>query len=103
MSPEAQLQRHIGTRQLNVRRNVHYLTTAEAVEAYAGVVVGRGRPQKTLLILTEDDEVHDYRLTLEQFRNTSDMQIIIYPEGGHTLQLKTHPALDDIGKFIRAE
>ena len=100
MSPHAQLQRFVGTEQQNIRRQVVYRPTSRALERYRELGVPTPGPSKSLLILTRDDDVLDYRIALDHFREMRGTDLIVYASGGHTVPLKKHPALDVITSFI---
>lgn len=100
LSPEVQLRSHVGKTELNPRRNVHYVTTTEAIAPYAGFVLPRTAGISKLIILTRDDPVMDYRVAAQRFRNDASARTVIYDTGGHTIALKRHPALDLIHKFV---
>lgn len=98
--PTEQLAKYIGVERENPRRQFHYAVTRADLAPYdkINVVALSGPP--TLLIVTEDDEQLVAQRTLGALRDTPGLTVQIYPTGGHTINLKKHPALQRIADFV---
>ena len=42
----------------------------------------------------------DYRRALDKYLGHPGVDVVLYAEGGHTLQLKSHPAIGAIAGFV---
>ena len=50
-----------------------------------------------------DDEKMDYRIAQRRYENKPGTKIKLYEKGGHSINLKKHPAVLDIVAFVRGE
>jgi predicted esterase YcpF (UPF0227 family) len=101
VAPAEQLREHVGTEPLSERRTITYRPTVEALERYRALDPDGSAVNRMLLILSRDDDVLDYRVALDEYQGHAGTDIVLYAQGGHTLQLKTHPAIDAIAGFVR--
>ena len=92
----------VGTKRVNKRRRQSYEIRAGAFDGYAAMPTRyHDRPQ-TLLVLTADDGSLDPLRTKQFFTGAPNVEIVWYETGGHTIDLRKHPALDRIAQFVRA-
>ena len=102
-NPAIFLRKYINLVVPSQRRDISFLVTAEEVARYGEIPIERSPKPETLLIVTEDDPRIDYRETLEAFGDAPGVKTLVYPEGGHTINLKKHPAREVIGAFLMPE
>ena len=93
----------IGTTRTNKRRNREIAIGASAFNGYDTMPGRYQDPQKTLLVLTADDKVLTPRATRQYFSGKPNVKIAWYEKGGHTINLKKHPALGRIVRFINSD
>jgi predicted esterase YcpF (UPF0227 family) len=99
---KARLDHYLGTKPNNKRRKQTYDIGPGAFDGYANMPTHyRDRP-KTLLILTADDKMLDPYRTKRGFSDAPNLELAWYKIGGHTINLKKHPALDRIAQFLNA-
>ncbi len=98
--PADRLLRYAGTMQYSERRQQAFAVTTENVATYRGVAASPDPAIKELLILTRHDERLDYRVALDHFKDAPATRIVIYAEGGHTLDIRTHPAREEVRRFV---
>ncbi len=102
-APERFLMKYVGTTQKSSRRDISFKVTASDVRSYGPHPLENRMPVPTLLILAEDDDRLDplsIKSFLAQDPNTT---VILYETGGHTINLKKHPARDAIAAWVRGE
>jgi predicted esterase YcpF (UPF0227 family) len=102
VDPGGQLEKYVGKVRLNPRRDKFVRVTRERLDGYGAIHLRRAYEPRTLLILTANDELVDPYLTRKAFENRSNVEMIWYPTGGHTINLRKHPAMDRIKEFIRS-
>ena len=59
-------------------------------------------PMPTLLVLTKDDDRLD-PISIKSLAQDPNTTAILYETGGHTINLKKHPARDAIAAWVRGE
>ncbi|MGB0505525.1 MAG: YqiA/YcfP family alpha/beta fold hydrolase [Pikeienuella sp.] len=99
--PSEEMAKHVGITEESTRRAISLTTTAEQVAGYTALEDGGHADIPTLLILTRDDDALDYRLAEQRFAGRPGLQLVMFDEGGHTLNLKKHPARDVIQDFVQ--
>ena len=102
VDPRGQLGKWVGKIKKNRRRKQTIHITREKLDGYGGIRMRRDRDPRTLLILSADDKVIDPYLAKKTFETKSNVELTWYRTGGHTINLKTHPALDRIREFVRS-
>ncbi len=103
VAPAEQLLTDVGTELLSAKRAITYRATVEALDRYRALEADASAVPRMLLILSRDDDVLDYRLALDKYLGHPGTDVVLYAEGSHTLQLKTHPAIDAITGFVRGK
>ncbi len=103
VAPAEQLLTDVGTELLSAKRAITYRPTVEALDRYRALEADASAVPRMLLILSRDDDVLDYRLALDKYLGHPGTDVVLYAEGSHTLQLKTHPAIDAITGFVRGK
>ncbi len=101
--PAERLLRYIGATLFSERRQLKFVVTPDHVEAYRAVEIAQNPAIKELLILTRQDERLDYRVALEHFADAPTVEILVYAEGNHTIDLRTHPAREALRRFVTRE
>ena len=102
-APERFLMKYAGTTQKSSRRAISFKVSASDVRSYGPHPLKNRMPVPTLLVLTKDDDRLDpisIKSFLAQDPNTT---AILYETGGHTINLKKHPARDAIAAWVRGE
>ena len=56
--------------------------------------------QPTLLIVAKDDNLMPNHVALEAYSSQPDIEIQVYEQGGHAINLKKHEALQRIVDFV---
>jgi len=97
--PTRQLAKYIGTQKVNKRRGITFLTQADDLVPYGDLGGAEGQAE-TLVILARDDEMIDHALTRKAIEGKPNHETVIFDAGGHTINLKKHPALDLIAQFL---
>ena len=103
VAPAEQLKKFAGTDLVSEKRAQTYHPTVEALNGYREIEVDAAKVRRILLILSRDDDVLNYRLALAKHLSHQGTDVVLYSEGGHTLQLKTHPAIDAIAGFVQGK
>ena len=98
--PARQLSKYVGKQAMNERRAQPFLVEAAALERYASLNTSEPNGISRLVVLSADDDVLDFRDTLDVFAGKQKTTIIVYPNGGHTLDLRKHPARAFIVEFV---
>lgn len=102
IEPVDTLQKYVGKTVEAKRRGKSFPVSAEEVERYSVLSWLPGEVE-TLMILTEKDEAMDYRIARDACQSADSCSAQIYDEGGHTINLKKHPARERIIAFVRGE
>lgn len=100
--PAEWLPRYVDATQVSQRRQLEILVRPKHVTAYAdkGLEVAANPAIPELLILTRNDDRLDFRDSLNHFADAPATKIVIYPEGKHSIDIRTHPARDEIRRFV---
>ncbi len=98
--PTRQLSKYVGVQATNKRRAQTFLVEASALERYASLnaIERNGIPR--LVVLSADDEELDFRDALNVFAGREKTITMVYPDGGHTMDLRKHPARASIVEFV---
>jgi len=100
IEPGRYLRKYIGESRYVARRKATYLMTEAITDAYAAVEEPAITEARELLVLARDDEQLDYRWAQTKFAARPDARVVIFDHGGHTLDLKSHPAKFVILGFV---
>ena len=98
--PAQQLSMYAGKQATNKRRAQSFLVEAAALERYASLNGITQNGLSRLVVLSANDDVLNFRDTLNVFAGKENTTIIVYPYGGHTLDLRKHPARAFIVDFV---
>ena len=101
--PAEQLAKNIGKIRENVRRDREYPVTQEAIDIYRTIDVVPMTRQPTLLIVAKDDNLMPNHVALDAYGSQPDIEIQVYEQGGHAINLKKHEALQRIVDFVYGE
>ncbi len=101
--PARQLSGYVGKQATNQRRAQSFLVEAAALERYASLKATEPNGISRLVVLSADDDVLDFRDTLDVFAGQQKTITIVYPDGGHTLDLRKHPARASIVEFVSGD
>lgn len=102
VDPRGQLRKWVGKTRKNKRRKQDVHVTSEGLDGYGAIRIRRDHDPRTLLILSEDDRILDPNLSKKMFETRPNVELTWYPTGGHTINLKKHPALNRIREFVRS-
>ena len=100
IDPTLWINKHLGKTQHNPRRDVDFTATASDRSEYAQMGLASNTPMRRLVILSRDDANLDPSIAQGHFAGHAGVQLVIYDHGGHTLNLKKHPARDVIIQFV---
>jgi uncharacterized protein len=100
--PEVDLKQFLGVRFSEQRRLEYKITEADLL-AYSKIKIPINKDIESLVILTKDDPVIDYRAALKKYSNLGNSQLIIRKSGGHSLPLSDPLYLEVLKLFLRAE
>lgn len=100
INPARQLAKYVGQEATNRRRRQIYTVDAAALQSYAPLNPKPGSAIPTLVLLAADDSRLDYRKALKLFDGRENVTVRVYPEGGHSLDLRTHPARAALLDFL---
>ncbi len=98
--PTRQLSKYAGEQATNKRRAQSFFVEAAALERYASLNGVKRNGISRLVVLCADDDALDFRDALEFFVGKENTTIIVYPNGGHTLDLREHAARAFIVDFV---
>lgn len=100
VNPTTQLVKHLDSYQTNKRRGRKYFITQMALDSYQKIDVVPMSNVATLLIVAKDDEQQSYNTSLEAYGEQPMTTIQVYDEGGHSINLKKHAALQRIADYV---
>lgn len=100
MVPEQQMMKYAGKQVANKRRSLSFVAEAAKLERYASLTAKEDNGIARLVVLAADDERLDFRKALTAYAGQDKTTLIVYPEGGHTLDLRRHPARAAIAGFV---
>ena len=98
--PARQLSKYIGKLATNTRRAQSFLVESAALKRYASLNGRIHNGLSRLVVLSADDDVLNFRDALDVFVGKENTIVIVYPDGGHTLNLRKHPARASIMDFV---
>ncbi len=98
--PARQLSKYVGKQATNKRRAQSFLVEADAIERYTSLITTEPNGISRLVVLSADDDALDFHAALDVFAGKQKTTIIVYPNGGHTLDLRKHPARASIVEFV---
>lgn len=98
--PARQLSKYAGKKATNKRRAKSFIVESAALERYADLEVMERNGIARLVVLSADDERLNFRDALDAFVGKEKTTLIVYPDGGHTLDLRRHPARTAIAEFV---
>lgn len=98
--PARQLSEYVGQQATNERRAQSFLVEAAALERYASLNGRERNGLSRLVVLSADDDELDFREALNVFAGGQSTTVVVYPDGGHTLNLRKHPARAFIVDFV---
>lgn len=84
--PRSDLSQFIGTR-YSERRQKYFDVTVSHIDAYDRIIKSTSTITRSLIILTEDDPVIDYRRALRKYGANINSEVIVHRKGGHSLPL----------------
>ena len=99
VDPVAQLQQFIGRHYVE-KRQTELIVTAEDIEHYRGIEIPVDDSTSRLVLLSRDDEILNYKLALEKYSNKLGNKVVLFDEGGHTLNLRQPQFMEVIREFI---
>lgn len=98
--PARQLLKYVGEQVTNKRRAQTTRVEAAAIERYATLSGLKRNGRSRLIVLTADDATLNFRVARDAFAGKENTNIMIFPKGGHTLDLHKHPARASIVDFV---
>lgn len=98
--PARQLSKHAGQQATNPRRAQTFFVEATALGRYAGLDGMEKSEISRLVVLSADDDALDFRDAMNVFAGRENTTVVVYPGGGHTLDLRKHPARAFIVDFV---
>lgn len=103
INPAQLLQKYVGKTVESERRAFTFPVTAADVAKYEGISVQVSEDPAILLILTADDDRSVMTSTIPNFTNRGRLTLEVFPKGGHTINLKKHPARQVIRDYVLAD
>ena len=103
LRPGDHLKQYIGQTVESERRALTFPVSKEDIQRYDAVPSEAHKPIPTMVIVSSDDELVDPQPTLDWFEDKPEVEIVIYQERKHTLNLKKHPARDVLKAFFQAQ
>lgn len=101
--PANSLKKYIGKSVESERRAKSFTVSAEDVASYASMTVQPSATSAVLVILTADDDRQVMTSTVAHFLGRDRLTLEIFPDGGHTINLKKHPARGVIRDYVLAD
>ncbi|MEH6524439.1 MAG: YqiA/YcfP family alpha/beta fold hydrolase [Sneathiella sp.] len=101
-SPVHDLTQFVGE-QYSERRQKHFVVTPEHIEDYAALPLPTHPNTKSLVILTRDDPVINFRQALEKYLKNENSQLVIFGTGGHSLPLSDPKYLSALKAFFESK
>lgn len=97
--PRRHLLKYAGVAYHSLRRDRTFRFEAADMARYATLeVVPDAVPM--LVLLTEDDPLVDHRKALDVFGARENATLRVFATGGHTIDLRTHPAREVVRAFV---
>ncbi|USG61946.1 hypothetical protein NBZ79_03030 [Sneathiella marina] len=101
-SPILDLTQFIGE-QYSERRQQQFVVALEHIEDYAALRLPAHPNTKSLVILTRDDPVINFRQAMEKYLKNENSQLVIFGTGGHSLQLSDPIYLSVMKAFLESK
>lgn len=99
VDPVNQLRQFVGSHYIE-KRQEELVVTAEDLENYRDLTIPTSEDTRRLVILTRDDETLDYNLALDKYSDNELNKVVVFDNGGHTLDLDEPRFMSIIKKFI---
>lgn len=93
------MRRNMGE-QYSKKRQVKFTVTEAAVKAYAGLDYPARSGARRLVLLSEDDEILDYRVAAAAFAGDPGTKVVVFEEGGHNLPLDRPDVMAAVRDFV---
>lgn len=99
-APILDLTQFIGER-FSERRQQKYIVTSKHIEIYAAMDVPANPNTQSLVILTRDDPIINFRQAMEKYLKNKNSQLVIFGTGGHSLPLSDPAYLTLLQAFLK--
>ena len=84
------------------RRKEHVTVTRKKLNPYTTICLEKQFAGHRLVLLTQDDDIQNFTIAQNFFKDTPDTLVTIFPEGGHSINFKSHTkAWSTLETFIR--
>lgn len=100
IDPARHMRKHEGSTRENRRRIKNYEIRPGIFDAYERFDINAMAGPPTLLIVARDDDRLDPEIALAALGSVAGVRTQVYAKGGHTINLKKHPALARIAHFV---
>lgn len=100
IDPAATLAKYAGVEVEAERRAIRFTPSLEEIGRYDALTVAPAAETQILVILTADDPMGGTPGAEAFYGTRARAEIVVFAEGGHTLNLKKHPARETIGAFL---
>ncbi|MEM7522805.1 MAG: YqiA/YcfP family alpha/beta fold hydrolase [Pseudomonadota bacterium] len=101
--PAQHLSKYVGQTLESERRAITFTVSAAQVGRYHGMTSPEVVDTPTLLILSKQDDVIDPTVAMATIAERRGVKTVVFETGGHSLNLKKHPARDEIKAFVTAD
>jgi uncharacterized protein len=98
--PLLDLTQFIGER-FSERRQQKFIVTSKHIDTYAAVRVSANPKTQSLIILTRDDPVINFRQAMDKYLQNANSQLVIFGTGGHSLPLSDPAYLTLLRAFLK--
>lgn len=102
-APADVLAKYVGQRVESERRGIFLIPTAAEVARYGEVAFAPDPAVAVLTIVALDDDPATARATAAIYGSRAGARVLVYETGGHTLDLRVHPAGEAIRSFVLGE
>lgn len=100
VDPATWITKHIGKTKHNPRRDVDFTASAADQREYAVMERIPDTGMRRLVVLTRDDQHLDFTIARDHYQGQAGVHMVLFENGGHTLNLKKHPVRDTIRTFV---
>ena len=100
IKPSETLAKYIGKTIESERRAISFVPTDQQIAAYDQLTVLPNSATASVLLVTMDDDRALYEQSVPLFQARENATVQTFDTGGHTVNLKKHPARDAIRKHI---
>ncbi len=102
IEPETVLTYFLDKENYSERRKEHVKVTMKKLNQYKTICLEKQFSGQRLILLTQGDDIQDFSIARNFFKETPDTSVTIFPDGGHSIDFKTHTsALSTLEAFIR--